>query len=397
MELISYTNQTFSATDLAGILGARLNRTCSLNVDYKKVIQEQKVSLFNSPYDNDDDLCAMEIKNPDGSRAYVLNTSKNLGLAPVLSLSVLPKDLKQLLTDKKEQLKSGLTLSFGEYPQWVADEKTAEELNKIEKLYPTGKTYTFNTIVSPYYEERNRHHNAGCVYSDQHHRWRLDVSAQLCYENRPEVMYHGEKYVCVTARYVLDHDLPNYWKTRVDNKRISIGHEFILSNGSLVGWGKPYWVKVGEVEWKTDEFVLIPSKVLLGGIPLGAHYDWTTKYTDEFVEKYFYKDILPSDAREVAKIQFKDEVRESINIKNAQDTKELSSCVRRALKPYLNVKTKEALYVVGYASWLFDMIQKGNLNQDTIQEELKTPCLKKKPNGCLFFFKDIFSSSKVRY
>ena len=127
------------------------------------------------------------------------------------------------------------------------------------------------------------------------------------------------------------------------------------------------------------------------------HYDWTTKYTDEFVEKYFYKDILPSDAREVAKIQFKDEVRESINIKNAQDTKELSSCVRRALKPYLNVKTKEALYVVGYASWLFDMIQKGNLNQDTIQEELKTPCLKKKPNGCLFFFKDIFSSSKVRY
>ena len=106
MELISYTNQTFSATDLAGILGARLNRTCSLNVDYKKVIQEQKVSLFNSPYDNDDDLCAMEIKNPDGSRAYVLNTSKNLGLAPVLSLSVLPKDLKQLLTDKKEQLTS---------------------------------------------------------------------------------------------------------------------------------------------------------------------------------------------------------------------------------------------------------------------------------------------------
>ena len=107
MGIFNYSNQTFIATDLAGILGARLNRACFSKADSSKLIQEQKVSLWSDlGFTNDDDLQAMQIKNPDGSKATVLNTSKNLGLAPLLDQKVLPKDLNQLLTNLKNELAS---------------------------------------------------------------------------------------------------------------------------------------------------------------------------------------------------------------------------------------------------------------------------------------------------
>ena len=114
-------------------------------------------------------------------------------------------------------------------------------------------------------------------------------------------------------------------------------------------------------------------------------------------EKYFYKDILPSDAKEVAKIQFKDELKDLIKKNNAESSSEWSWCVKQVIKSYKDIATKEAVCVLAYASQLFDLIQKGRFNKESLDQELKTPCLKKIPNGCLFFFKDIFSSSKVRY
>ena len=402
MGIFNYSNQTFIATDLAGILGARLNRSCFSKTDSSELIQEQKVSLWSDlGFTNDDDLQAMQIKNPDGSKATVLNTSKNLGLAPLLNQKVLPKDLKQLLTNSKNELKTGLTLSFGEYPMMLADKKTSEELNKIGLLYPTGKTYTFNKIVAPYYEESNRNHVAGFILNGRNFWGCLDPKAQLFYEQVPEVIYHGEKYVCVTARYVLDHELPNYWKKRVDVDRTSVGYEFLLSNGYPVLFNQNYWVKVDQVEWKTEEFDLTPTKVLLGGIPLGKSYDYTTQYTDEFVEHHFYKDILPSDAKEVAKIQFKDELKDLIVKNNAERVADWSLCVKQAIKPYKGIKTKEAIYVLAYAGQLFDLIQKDKFNKKSLDNELKTPSLVSKQNwrGVVNSFVDIFKSEffQVRY
>ncbi len=394
MAIFNYSNQTFVATDLAGILGARLNKSCFSKTDSNRLIQEQKVSLWDNGFSNDDDLLSMQIKNPDGSKTAVLNTSKNLGLAPLLDQKVLPKDLNQLLTDSKNKLKPGLTVSFGEYPMMIADKETSKRLDEIGLLYPTGKTYTFNKIVAPYYEESNRNHVAGCISNGRNFWGSMSPTAQLWYEHVPEVMYHGEKYVCVTARYVLDHELPDYWKKRVDVDRTSVGYEFLLSNGCPVLFNQNYWVKVDQVEWKTGEFDLAPTKVLLGGMPLGKSYDYTAQYTNEFIEKSFYKDILPSDAKEVAKIQFKDELKDLIKKNNAESSSEWSWCVKQVIKSYKDIATKEAIYVLAYASQLFDLIQKGYFNKESLDQELKTPCLKKIPNGCLLFFKDLFSLSR---
>lgn len=397
MGIFNYSNQTFVATDLAGILGARLNRSCFSKTDSSRLIQEQKVSLWFDGFSNDDDLRSMQIKNPDGSKTSVLNTSKNLGLAPLLDQKVLPKDLKQLLTDSKNKLQPGLTVSFGEYPMMIADDKTSEELNKIGLLYPTRKTYTFNRIVAPYYEESNRNHAAGFISNNRNFWGCLDPKAQLLYEQVPEVIYHGEKYVRVTARYVLDHELSDYWKKRVDVDRISIGYEFLLSNGFPVLYNQNYWVKVDQVEWKTGKFDLTPTKVLLGGMPLGKSFDFLAPYTDEFVEQHFYKDILPSDAKEVAKIQFKDELKDLITECHAENITELSGCLKQVVKPYIHVKTKESLYVLAYARQLFDLIQKGEHSKKSLDKELKTPSLVSKQNRCGFISLLFGELSQVRY
>lgn len=395
MDILTYTNRTFVATDLAGLLGARLNRTCLPETDCQKMIKDQKVSLWSTSGSYSYDLFAMEIKNPDASQAFVLNTSKNIGLAPILSHKILPKDLKQLLTEKKGRLKKGLTVSFGEYPMMIADKKTSEILTKIADFYPTGKEYTFNTIISPYCETSNKNDRlfAGMV-NDKSCCWKnLPLDAQLLYENVPEVIYHGEKYVCVTARYVLDHPLPDFWKTKIDAHRASVGYDFLLSDGNRIEWNNPYWVKVDTVDWKTGYFDLYPTKVLLGGIPLGETYDFGSRYTDEFVNKYFFKEIIPSDAREVSKAQFKDELKNLIIQNDVQTIDEISYFIQQAVYPYQDVKTKEASFVLAYAHALLKSVQEGVFDKETfINKELQTPCLKKKVSH-FSVFKNMFANA----
>ncbi|MBO7244641.1 MAG: hypothetical protein J6V53_05120 [Alphaproteobacteria bacterium] len=73
--------------------------------------------------------------------------------------------------------------------------------------------------------------------------------------------------------------------------------------------------------------------------------------------------MMPADERDVSKIQFKDELKESI-IQNKVNTQpEIAHFVKQNITPYMPIQTKEALFVLGYASQLFDEIQKGNFDK----------------------------------
>lgn len=107
--------------------------------------------------------------------------------------------------------------------------------------------------------------------------------------------------------------------------------------------------------------------------------------------------MMPADERDVSKIQFKDELKEFI-IQNKVNTQpEIAHFVKQNITPYMPIQTKEALFVLGYASQLFDGIQKGNFDKEKlINQKLKTPCLIKKTFALKLFF-DIFREPKIYY
>ena len=110
---------------------------------------------------------------------------------------------------------------------------------------------------------------------------------------------------------------------------------------------------------------------------------------------------MPSDAKEVAKIQFKDELKDLIVKNNAERVADWSLCVKKAIKPYKGIKTKETIYVLAYAGQLFDLIQKGSFDKEGLNKELKTPSLVSKQSwrSVVNSFVDIFKSEffQVRY
>ena len=81
--------------------------------------------------------------------------------------------------------------------------------------------------------------------------------------------------------------------------------------------------------------------------------------------------MMPADERDVSKIQFKDELKESIIQNNVNTQSEIAHFVKQNITPYMPIQTKDALFVLGYASQLFDGIQKGNFDKKIDKSKAK--------------------------
>lgn len=187
----------------------------------------------------------------------------------------LPYSLISSLSSNEVRVKKGIKeVQFGEYPQWVVDKTLACELEKQytnNSLTKTGKTYTTDSIKYDAYD--------ACFWERDH----------IEYE------YQGKKYI----RFVGDYN----------------GEEEILSDGTEIKGGKPYWIKVEPITWIVDENANIAlSKYLLFA---GVQYDLQKDYQKDFnrtnikkfLNTYFAKDIVGQQIIQKQEEQVKETMR----------------------------------------------------------------------------------------
>lgn len=148
---------------------------------------------------------------------------------------------------------------YGEYPQTVADERTSERLERLHSsrsLRPTGKNYTFDSVVLP-----------NC-------RPPFKATSFSEYE------MDGKRYIRVPGR-----------PERKDSK---------LSTGEQVEKGKPYWVQVQPIEWLMDRSgTMVAKKCLFAGIPFDTEKkydgDFSKTFMKHYLDTYFAKEIEPTE------------------------------------------------------------------------------------------------------
>lgn len=143
---------------------------------------------------------------------------------------------------KKELYEGIYFCECGEYPQMAALsylQTCLENLYLQSKLVPTGKKYTFNSLISK--QSIERFHENICV----------------------EYEYEGEKYIRIKA---------NFQETSFQK----------LSNKVRYKKGEYVWIKVEPVRWLLDESskLLISEKCLVSGIEYQS--DLTQQYIGNF-------------------------------------------------------------------------------------------------------------------
>ncbi len=159
-------------------------------------------------------------------------------LRPVLDYDELTEGLNNIVIDKKRQFDGEIL--YGEYPQSVVNESSyLTTLLANNELDPTGKVYHI-------------------------------VNAKKELIEVPEYFHSGKKYVS----YVMD----NNYKTRLCNKKRYAYNEIV-------------WFEVEPIRWiMSDE---LESAICKDFIIKDSDMDTFMK--NNYVEKYFLNDLVPSD------------------------------------------------------------------------------------------------------
>ena len=184
------------------------------------------------------------------------------GIRPIISYSDISSNLVRG--------ESGfLETEYGEYPQYTVDTSLGKMLDSefsAGKLKKTGKAYTTDSRVWNDYSE---------VFKAIKHY---------------EYEFNGKRYV------------------RVQNINISYPK---LSNDDEYGYGDYVWIEVAPIKWLVDEKenLLISKTLIASGI---RFYTYNTGYFKDtemymFLNKYFAKDIIPSNIQEPI-LKGKDEI-----------------------------------------------------------------------------------------
>ena len=151
-------------------------------------------------------------------------------------------------------------VEYGEYPQTIVDEHFSKELEENFKsgtgIRKTGKTYTTDSV------EFN------------------DYDTSFEGRKHEELEYKGRKYI----RFVGDNN----------------GKGSLLSDGRIIEYANPYWIRVEPIIWLVDEKndIALSKKLLFSGVQFQKTRDYKGDFskTDikQFMDKYFSKDIIPS-------------------------------------------------------------------------------------------------------
>ena len=190
--------------------------------------------------------------NTDGKRYWIDVRIRNGGVRPALSYSSIRSISSNGVGDNSE-IKE---VEYGEYPQWVVDEKSSYELESIycsRKLRITGKNYTTDCIRYQY------------------------MSTSFNAKMHEEYEYNGCKYI----RFVGD----------------SNGAGEKLSDGRTIERGEPYWIRVEPIIWLVDEKtnIALSKYILVSGVQFKNSGDYNGNFNEtdikQFMDNYLSKEI----------------------------------------------------------------------------------------------------------
>ena len=214
-----------------------------------------------STADDDDAVVAIDKVGED---FYINSFERSSGARPTISYSL----ISNYSTNKKRNKKGILEVEYGEYPQTVVPEVSSKILEKAfanmsysnTGMKETGKSYTTDSVSC---QDR-------------------DIPFQA--RTHTEYEYKGRKYI----RFVADSNCEGE----------------VLSDGRMIRYGNPYWVRVEPIKWMIDEKedIAISKKLIFSGVQFNriSNYRVDFNKTDikEFMDKYFSKDIMPSITKE---------------------------------------------------------------------------------------------------
>ena len=206
----------------------------------------------------------------EGNKDYD-NPCKRIACArPVLDFTLISNDA----LNKKRNKDGILEIEYGEYPQYIVPEILAKKLEKgylTRTLTLTGKRYT---------TDLDRHTKSAEIFEARIHK---------------EYEYCGKKYVRVLGELYSSSE--------------------ILSDGTMIEEGTPYWISVEPIKWIIDEKtnIAISKKLLFSGLQfykkdyIDVIFEDTNIY--KFMNKYFSKEIIIEN-------KIKNENRKSVQVIN---------------------------------------------------------------------------------
>ena len=197
----------------------------------------------------------------DGNRDYSIRLFRNCGARPASPFSVI-SDISPNVVRGRDGIPR---ITYGEYPQYATDRKTAKELERNFNsritlgFGKTGKTYTTDSRKYSEYDKR------------------FQAQTHIEYE------YMGKKYVRVKANSYYD------------------GNKFTLSNGEKYRDDDFVWIEVQPITWLVDEKskTILSEKLIFSGIrytdkDIPYRDDFKSTEIKKFMDDYFAKDIAPT-------------------------------------------------------------------------------------------------------
>ncbi|MGM9850152.1 MAG: ATP-binding protein [Bacilli bacterium] len=234
-------------TDFSILLGGDVS-----NIEYISSDSRQKTGFWWLKDTIPEYIEMVDIVTDDGRYKVKTVYSRCIGARPSFDASSFFSKFDVL--DSSDDV---LRVSFGEYPQMVADAKTCKELTNL----------LFNHLLI----------ETGRVY--------MDITGTdkngLCYERRNfEYEYDGNKYVGIVGDKYSENS--------------------ILSNGRKVVERQLYWIRVEPIIWLVDKKtnIALSEKILFSGVQfcsVGKYdRDFNNTHIKWFMDNYFAKEIVSS-------------------------------------------------------------------------------------------------------
>jgi len=238
-------------TDLAALLGSEMSSTDKC-LNYRTC--EGDLACYGYWSKSLDRYGHVLYRHASGDQRVAYQGDRDIAARPALT----PEETKKLQpTNRKTGAEGVKIVEYGEYPQTVADKKTAQKLEKLfesTSIRTTGKKYTFSSDGPNVHE---------------------DFKAK----SYPEYTMEGKKYIRIPGHPADD-----------DSK---------LSTGEQIKEGKPYWVRVEPIEWLEDPSgYWVSKKCLFAGVPFGAEDysdDFPKTFIKHYLDTYFAKEVKPSE------------------------------------------------------------------------------------------------------
>ena len=248
LEVIKKIGPKAAVTDYSILLGCYVDN--GYLDDEEKLPENKTATYWTRTYDPSFNL-AGTIQHL-GNFCYLDTDIRFFGLRPMVDYN----EIEDLITNSRTNEKGILEVEYGEYPQMLADNVTAEELEKLYQkkvLIKTKKKYTHDIT-----------------------KWQ-DKYFGFSEKREVEYQYKKEKYIRFVAT--------------------TNSHQLVLSNGETSEEGKAYWIKVEPVVWYVDEErdVAFTKKIILSGIQYNEMKKVSGGFNDThiklFMDKYLTKEL----------------------------------------------------------------------------------------------------------